>query len=226
MTRDQVIKLVGQNNVDQEGSNRLLKKSLKPSIGRRNRLPHHSTSSSYRPVGQALSPVERLFQQPAKGDLLALKTAPKPHPAFEGYIVTISPEKGILKVTAIGVDVQTNGFGSELRTHFSEMRDAVSGNYGNPTKDYDFLSAGSLWKEPRYWMMGLLKKERNLDAYWISKKTHPESGSVELSNDISIIALGAIATSLEKGYLKLGFEFEGWESYLDDKKAKQNTVLK
>ena len=66
------------------------------------------------------------------------------------------------------------------------------------------------------------KPRRLLDI----KKTHPESGSVELSNDISIIALGAIATSLEKGYLKLGFEFEGWESYLDDKKAKQNTVLK
>ena len=38
------------------------KKSLQAAIGRRNRLPHQSKSSSYGKVGQALSPVERLFR--------------------------------------------------------------------------------------------------------------------------------------------------------------------
>ena len=43
---------------------RLRENSLKVMIGRRNRLPHQSKSSSCREVGQALSPVERLFPQP------------------------------------------------------------------------------------------------------------------------------------------------------------------
>ncbi len=43
---------------------RLRKKSLQATIGRRNRLPHQSMLSSYSKVGQALSPVERLFPQP------------------------------------------------------------------------------------------------------------------------------------------------------------------
>jgi hypothetical protein len=42
----------------------MLKKSLNRPLGRRNRLPHHSKSGSSSQVGQALSPVERLFQQP------------------------------------------------------------------------------------------------------------------------------------------------------------------
>jgi hypothetical protein len=39
----------------------LCEKSLGSVIGRRNRLPNHDKASSYRTVGQAVSPVERLF---------------------------------------------------------------------------------------------------------------------------------------------------------------------
>ena len=39
----------------------LCEKSLGSAIGRRNRLPHQGKPSSYRTVGQAVSPVERLF---------------------------------------------------------------------------------------------------------------------------------------------------------------------
>jgi hypothetical protein len=41
----------------------LCEKWLGSAIGRRNRLPHHGKPSSYRTVGQAVSPVERLFTQ-------------------------------------------------------------------------------------------------------------------------------------------------------------------
>ena len=41
----------------------LCEKSMGSAIGRRNRLPHHCKPSSYRTVGQAVSPVERLFTQ-------------------------------------------------------------------------------------------------------------------------------------------------------------------
>jgi hypothetical protein len=41
----------------------LCEKSPGSAIGRRNRPPHHGKPSSYRPVGQAVSPVERLFTQ-------------------------------------------------------------------------------------------------------------------------------------------------------------------
>ena len=41
----------------------LCEKSPGSGIGRRNRLPHHDKPSSYTTVGQAVSPVERLFTQ-------------------------------------------------------------------------------------------------------------------------------------------------------------------
>src|ERR1035438_235800 len=48
-------------------TSRLRKKSLEALNGRRNRLPHLNKSSSYREVGQALSPVERLFSSLLEG---------------------------------------------------------------------------------------------------------------------------------------------------------------
>jgi hypothetical protein len=41
-------------------------------IGRRNRLPHHDKASSYRTVGQAVSPVELLFTQTRQRGAIAV----------------------------------------------------------------------------------------------------------------------------------------------------------
>ena len=37
-----------------------------------------------------------------KGDTMDVTTAPKPHPAFERYILIVSPDKGLLAVSALG----------------------------------------------------------------------------------------------------------------------------
>lgn len=171
-------------------------------------------------VGQA-----NVDEKNSKGDVLILRTAPKPHPAFEVYTLIISPELGVLKIGAVGVTISTSSFGTEIHNSFVEIRDAVSETYGKPSTEFDFVQSGSLWTEPNDWMMGLLKKERSLDAYWISKKAHPENGTIELPNDIGAISLEATALSTEKGYLTLTYELEGWEAYLEALKAKQNKAF-
>ena len=50
--------------------------------------------------------------------------------------------------------------------------------------------------------MGLLKKERYLTAFW-SKK----NGSNLPQNNIKNISVNTIATSSEKGYISLNYEF-------------------
>src|ERR1035437_1964643 len=76
------------------------------------------------------------------------------------------PDEGLLKISALGNDIRTNGFGEEVRESFKTILDAVSETYGKPEDVFDYVKHGSIWKEPEDWMMGLLKKERTLDAYW------------------------------------------------------------
>ena len=179
MTREQIIHLVGANNVEQCCS---------------------------------------------KGDNLVLNTAPRPHPAFAVYKLYISPVDGLLKISALGEDIRTNSFGEAVRAEFSEMREAVISNYGQPSKDHNFIRAGSIWTEPQYWTMSLFKDDRFLDSYWTA--VGAKGGTLELPNKISLISLSTRLTSPERGYLILNFEFDGWDAYLDALNAKRNTVLK
>jgi hypothetical protein len=166
---------------------------------------------------QVIQMVGKSAIKETKGDdpqQLTLLTVPKPHAAFEMYSLLFSPKEGLLKLTAYGKDIRTNGFGEAVRDAFMEIRDAVANTYGQP-ETLDFVRSGSLWHEPEYWMMGLLKDERTLDAFW--KK--------EIPNGICDIDLEAKAMSTEKGFLVLSYEFDGWSQYLDGVKKKQTTVF-
>jgi hypothetical protein len=121
----------------------------------------------------------------------------------------------LLKVFASSKNIETNGFGEALRDKFDQIQAGVSKAYGQG-KSLDYLEEGSMWDDPQYWMMGLLKHDRTLATYW---KLDPPQ------DHITIIALKATALSLEKGYLSLAYEFEGFEQYVDKKKEKQDTVF-
>jgi len=152
----------------------------------------------------------------SKESTLTLTTVPNPYPEFEKYIAMISPEKGLLKIVAIGRNIDTNSFGEELHDKLIEIRDAVAKTYGEP-KTLDFVRSGSIWNEPRDWMMGLLKKERTLTAYWDLRSSTP--------NHITLVDLQAKALSMDKGYLTLSYEFEGWEAFVDSQKSKTDSVF-
>ena len=150
-----------------------------------------------------------------KGDTLQVWTVPRPHPAFEFYLLIFSPKDGLLKISAYGNDIKTNGFGASVRTSFIEIRDAISQTYGQPEFTSDFLRSGSIWKEPEDWMMGLLKEERILAALW----------EKALPNRIHGIGLEAVALSTEEGFLRLGYEFDGWHEYVEAKKKEAGAVF-
>jgi hypothetical protein len=70
---------------------------------------------------------------------------PNPYPEFENYTVFISPQKGLLKIVAIGRNIDANGFGEELHGRFIEIRDALAKTYGEP-RTLDFVRSGSIWQ--------------------------------------------------------------------------------
>jgi hypothetical protein len=165
--------------------------------------------------GQVIQIVGKDAIRETKGDTIRLNRVPKSHPAFEFYSLIFSPKDGLLKIVAYGNDIRTNSFGEAVHDAFIEIRDAISRTYGQPKFTADHVKAGSIWHEPEDWMMGLLKEERVLSAVW----------DKQLPNHIQDIVIEASALSSEKGFLKISYEFEGWDAYVDALKEKAGTVF-
>ena len=154
----------------------------------------------------------------AKGDVLTLDNAPRPHSGFEEYILVIDPKRGLVKLHAVGVDISTSVYGDELKSAFNSMEESIASGYG-VSKRYDFLRVGSIWDERKDYMMGLLKKERTLESFW------PNNDSIKLKGQVATIDLEARALSDEKGYLLLDYEFVGFQEYHEEQKNKENQVF-
>ncbi len=129
-----------------------------------------------------------------------LSSVPKPHSAFAIYIVRIAPKVGLFWMKAIGKDISTSSYGSELKREFSAMKKKLESAYGK-CQSIDFLRHKSIWKEPNYWMMGLKKNERFLGAIWEKKE-----GS-SLPPDIEQIGLVTDVLSLDKGFFAIEYSF-------------------
>jgi hypothetical protein len=155
----------------------------------------------------------------AGGELLELKTVPKPHRSFEQYILFISREDGLLKMKAISTDIESASDGAQVRDLFNQLKDALTSVYSKPTNDFDFVQSGSLWDKPEDFMMALLKQERTLNVFWASTPSQPFKDKIE---DVDLEAIGL---STSKAYLILGYEFVGWDEYVEKLKSKESSVF-
>lgn len=147
------------------------------------------------------------------------KTLTNGHPDFEVYTVVLTPEHGLCKIQAVGSNIDSSSYGSELESKFKDLTSAMAGKYGSQGRNFDFLRSGSIWNEPKDWMMGLLKKERTLTTFW----SPPESQN--LPDSLATIVVEAIALSGSKGYIKLGYDFDNISGCLETLKAKKNSNL-
>jgi hypothetical protein len=153
----------------------------------------------------------------SEANILVLTSAPKPQPAFESYILFISPTEGLLKVVANGKTITTGDSGAELRDDFDSIVGGVTQKYGTNTKAFDSCNAGVGCSGEGNWMLALLEKNRALSTYWTRSENQ--------ASPITVISVGAVAMSPNKGYVILFCEFKGWEAYVDARKTKQNDSL-
>lgn len=135
-----------------------------------------------------------------------LTTVPKPSPAFESYIVQIHPDHGLYFLKAIGKDIETSTYGIELKAEFDRVKKGLIAVYGEPTGSYDYLRPGSLWDEPRDWMISIIKKERVLIFAW-------GEDDIPITTDIEKVFLGIDVTSTTSGYILIEYYFAGYSEY-------------
>ncbi|RME39651.1 MAG: hypothetical protein D6794_03515 [Deltaproteobacteria bacterium] len=143
---------------------------------------------------------------------------PKPHSAFEFYAVKVGPKSGLCWLKAIGKDIQTNSFGTGIKSAFNEMEKKLESIYGKHQR-IDVLYNGSIWSEPNEWVMALLKKERVLGAIW------EESKGSSLPPNLKQVALVTGATALDKGYIAIEYSFKNEDACNAELAAQEDEAL-
>ena len=151
-------------------------------------------------------------------DTLYEVKVPKPHSFFESYIVQISPTKGLYFVKAISKDISTNVYGTELKSSFDNLENKLLKAYRKNTR-FDFLRSGSIWNEPKDWMMALRKKERSLMSYW-----DKETGFKKVDN-LQQIIISANPINTNKGYITLEYYYSIYDECEKEKATKEDDSL-
>lgn len=149
--------------------------------------------------------------------LYSTPTVPKSHPDFNDYRLLVTPTHGLCKITAWSKDISTSVYGTELTSKYSSLEEALTTKYGIP-KRYDYLRSGSIWNEPRDWMMALLKKERILGAFWDGKGR-------DWPDNLHSVDLQAVALGTEHATIRLSYEFKNSVQCIDWVKSQKDSTL-
>jgi hypothetical protein len=141
--------------------------------------------------------------------LYKLKTVPRPHPSFDVYAVVLTPATGVCKVIAVSPVIDNDAFGNSTRSAFATVEEQLSEVYGSG-KMYDFLHAGSIWEDEKYWAMSFAQNERSYAKIW------SEESKASLKDDITDVVLEVISAGHNALQIRLHYEFYNME---DCKKA-------
>lgn len=172
------------------------------------------------PFGVAMGMTKEMFKghiTPIGNGTYLFDNPPKPHPDFVRYAVQISDKSGLCWIKAIGKDITTNPHGHQLQTEFDDFEEKLDQRYGKH-KRTDFLTVGSIWKEPEDWMRALHKKERYLFTSW-------KGAEKPLPNDIASVALLATANDTNSGYLAIEYSFSNETECEQEIKAQNDAGL-
>ena len=155
-----------------------------------------------------------LDHEEVRRGLYKFSTVPQPHSGFEYYILKFGPSTGLCWIKGVGVNIQDSAYGVALRSGFTSLKDQLSKVYGQP-KDMDLLMPGSIWDEPRDYMMALVKNERVLISTW----------DVAGKRDLKQVGLMASALRRDVGYLSLEYSFTNKDACDEELKALESQVF-
>ena len=117
--------------------------------------------------------------------------APKPHSAFESYVIKASEEHGICWVKGVGKDISDNGYGTNTKAAHEKLVILLSKPYGASSETEDVILPSALWDEPNEWLMSIAKKERYSMNSWKDLK-------ITSKPDLDKIYLAASSRSLKQ----------------------------
>lgn len=123
-------------------------------------------------------------------------TLPKAHSAFEGYVLKSTEQTGVCWIKAVGLDVNVNSAGSEIRMQVDQLAEQISITYGKAAP-LDWLQTGSIWDEYEEWMMALSKGERIYSYEWDARG----------KKNLTQVYLAAVTSRADQAYAVAEFSF-------------------
>jgi hypothetical protein len=140
-------------------------------------------------------------------DDIYVVNAPKPSPLFDSYSVRIHKIEGLYSVTAFK-SVETNVFGTTLKSYYEDIVDGISGMYGEPTSNRDYLFPRSMWNYPKDYMKSLTENDRELVSFW-------DLGASD-NGGLEEIFLNVTAVYTNYGNITLGYKFKNYDKIKKD----------
>lgn len=137
---------------------------------------------------------------------------PLPHKEFKYYFTHGTKQTGICKVIVATPPITTSEFGSNIKIKYSEFKSILASKYPLDNKDYEYLTPGSIWNEPRDFMMGLLKKDRYHSAAFNNSKG-------------TKVILGVTPLGRTSAFLKLSYEFKNFDECVKIIEKRDNSSL-
>ena len=131
------------------------------------------------------------------------KDVPNRSDFVETYYLVFGATQGLAKISCNTPIKTTNAYGEEVIAEFKRIETALTQKYGK-SNQLSFLSKGSIWNEPRDWMIGLVKGERTQMTAW------PLNKGEKLPDDLKLITIMAVPVNGEKAYIRISYEFDNF----------------
>lgn len=148
--------------------------------------------------------------------------APATYPGVDQYLAVVGPKTGLCKVMASFSLRHVSAYGEDIKDQVSRLSEALTEKYGKPTRIFDYLKPGSIWDKPNDWYMGLYKKERVLQHFWL---TDPTRNGKPLPNMLSAITIKATARGGSGADVDLAYEFDNIDECFASLKSADNAAL-
>lgn len=169
-------------------------------------------------MGTSLKDLQAMVELKGAGPhIYSTPVLPDGHPDFNKYLLVVTPQHGLCKLIAKTHPLRTSVYGTDLLSAFDRYYAVIATKYG-AAKRLDGLRPGSIWREGRDWMMGLLKKERVLSAYWFDE-------DLKLPDNLAAITLEASAAGTESGEIHISYEFKNASDCIDWVEVQRDSKL-
>lgn len=146
-------------------------------------------------------------------------TPPKPASSFEQYFISAAPSAGLCRIIATHDVKGVSDSGDQLKAATDSIAEMLEVKYGKPTEKFNFASQDVYKRNPKFWMMALMKDDVTYSYWWMKGK------SFDPPNDISAIKLEAQSSSIEDGYVRLTYIFSNEKACMDETKRQKSTNL-
>jgi hypothetical protein len=175
--------------------------------------------------GMTLEDVKNVATVKTQGKLhnfMYFITPSKASTFFDDYRIMVSPKFGVFEIQAYGNIINSDEYGEKIRDEFEKVKVLVSKTYGPPTDTFDFLKVGSIWKEPREWLIALRKDERVYGCYWMNNKK-----DTNLPEPLEVVYLGIhfLNDYDNKCYLVLTYQPSWFSEAIEDAEAEESSVF-